>query len=99
MEGDTTSGADEEGRESDEGDIIDANRPETIPDADVADKILSESARRSLKAEALSVEHQLHHKPKNPYCQACCYGKMKHKRKMKGSFKPCTRRWGGTSHC
>ena len=67
MEGATTSDGDEEGRESDEGDIIDANRPETIPDADVADKILSESARRSLKAEALSVEHQLHHKPKNPY--------------------------------
>ena len=94
MDGDSTSVADEEGRESDEGDIIDANRPETIPDADVADKILSESARRSLRAEALSVEHQLHHKPKNPYCQACCYGKMKHKKKMKGSFKPCTRHWG-----
>ena len=69
MDGDTTSGEDDEGRESDEGDIIDANRPDTIPDADVADKIMSESARRSLRAEALS------DKPKNPYCQACCYGK------------------------
>ena len=42
--------------------------PERIP----SDK----GGRRRLKEEAMTIEHLLTHKPKNPYCEACCRGNM-----------------------
>ena len=36
-----------------------------------ADRVLPEGAKVSLREEALSLHHQLRHKPKNPYCDTC----------------------------
>ena len=36
-----------------------------------------ERKKRDLKAEALSTEHLLTHKPFNPYCEGCKVGKMR----------------------
>ena len=73
----TTSEGEGPHLESGEDDVIDANRPETIPDAEVADNILSESTRRSLRAEALSKEHLLHHNPK-PTARLAAMGNEAH---------------------
>ena len=45
---------------------IDPNDPSTFLGPEEADALLGETARRSLKADAISLEHQLTHKPKNP---------------------------------
>eukprot|EP00972_Heterocapsa_arctica_P082907 12216837-Heterocapsa_arctica.AAC.1 len=44
-------------------------------------------ARRDLKTYAQSLSHMLTHKPANPYCDACCRGKMRDAKKMVGAFK------------
>ena len=60
---------------------VDPRDPETMGDADEADALLAPPAQRSLREAARSVEHQLTHKPKNPYCPHCCRGQMRNARK------------------
>ena len=52
-----------------------------------ADRVLPEGAKVSLREEALSLFHQLRHKPKNPYCDTCRRSKLRLARKLTGSFK------------
>ena len=61
---------------------------------DEADLLFGEKARKPIQADALTLEHQLTHKPKNPYCEFCCRGKMRHKRKLAGSFRVEAAAWG-----
>ena len=42
--------------------------------------------KRKLKEEAVSVAHLISHRFKNPYCQACVRGKMRHLYTRKGAF-------------
>ena len=51
---------------------------EEISDEHEADRVLPIAMRRSLREEARSVRHLCTHLPKNPYCEDCCRGKMKH---------------------
>ena len=74
--------------------VPDPSDPETLPDAEVADRLLTGAVRRSLRAEARSLGHQLTHKPRNPYCECCSRGKMRNKRKLHGSFKGLAAAWG-----
>ena len=53
-----------------------------------------ESVHRSLRAEAVSQAHLLMHHPVNPYCEACCRGKMRGAPKYKGSYNPDAKLWG-----
>ena len=67
---------------------------EELEDEHHADRILPIDMRKSLRQEAKSVRHLCTHLPKNPYCEDCCRGKMKHAPKYKGSFKPTAEKWG-----
>jgi hypothetical protein len=42
--------------------------------------------KRDLKAEAMSIEHRLHHRVKNPHCDACNRSTMKNKKSHMGGF-------------
>jgi len=46
-----------------------------------------------LKAEAKSLQHKLHHLPKNPFCEACMRGKMREKYSRRGAFQRETEKW------
>ena len=59
-----------------------------------ADRVLPEGTKISLRAEALSLFHQLRHKPKNPYCDTCRRSKLRLARKLTGSFKHDATHWG-----
>ena len=61
-----------------------------------ADRVLPEGAKVSLREEALSLFHQLRHKPKNPYCDTCRRSKLRLARKLTGPFKHDATHWGAT---
>ena len=42
--------------------------------------------KRKLKEEAVSMAHLISHRFKNPYCQACVRGKIRHLYTKKGAF-------------
>ena len=46
-----------------------------------------------LREEAKSLQHKLHHLPKNPFCEACVRGKMKEKYSRRGAFQRETQKW------
>ena len=58
------------------------------------DELLPPTVRRSLKEEAHSLYQLLTHKPKNPHCELCKRAKMAEKRKLAGSYKNTSTRWG-----
>ena len=47
-----------------------------------------------LKEEAVSMAHLTSHRFKNPYCQACVRGKMRHLYTKKGAFQRELKEWG-----
>ena len=55
-----------------------------------------QSVNDKLKAEAISAAHQLSHLPKNPFCDACLFGKMKEKYSHRRTFKRENSEWGET---
>ena len=50
--------------------------------------------KRKLKEEAVSMAHLISHRFKNPYCQACVRGKMRHLYTKKGTFQRELKEWG-----
>ena len=50
--------------------------------------------KRKLKEEAVSMAHLISHRIKNPYCQACVRGKMRHLYTKKGAFQRELKEWG-----
>ena len=50
--------------------------------------------KRKLKEEAVSMAHLISHRFKNPYCQACVRGKMRHLYTKKGAFQRELKEWG-----
>ena len=50
--------------------------------------------RAILKAEATSLRHLLTHKPKDPFCDDCCRGKMCAKGGRRGAFQRELKGWG-----
>ena len=67
---------------------------ERIVTEEEADRFLPEGTRSSLREEAVSLFHQLRHKPKNPYCDTCRRSKLMLMRKLTGSFKHDATHWG-----
>ena len=67
---------------------------ESIVTEEEADRVLPEGSRRSLREEAVSLFHQLRHKPKNPYCDTCRRAQLRLVRKLTGSFKYDATHWG-----
>jgi len=49
---------------------------------------------RDLKAEAVSTNHLLRHKPFNKWCEACLKSKMAERRHMTGSYARDPTKWG-----
>ena len=50
--------------------------------------------KRKLKEEAVSMAHLISHRFKNPYCQACVRGKMRHLYTKKRAFQRELKEWG-----
>ena len=50
--------------------------------------------KRKLKEEAMSMAHLISHRFKNPYCQACVRGKMRHLYTKTGTFQRELKEWG-----
>ena len=52
-----------------------------------------------MKTEAQSLQHQLTHKPNNPFCDACKRGKMTDVRRFKNNSKRGYKEWGQLVTC
>ena len=75
-------GEQDEGRPNqDESEVANNGAPVKVP-------------KRKLKEEAVSMAHLISHRFKNPYCQACVRGKMRHLYTKKGAFQRELKEWG-----
>eukprot|EP00972_Heterocapsa_arctica_P102644 15128192-Heterocapsa_arctica.AAC.1 len=74
-----------DGGGADDGNVVPAP---PIPPPPVLDDEREEQmdARRNLRADALSLDHMLTHKPSNKYWDFCMRGNMRDVHKFKGAF-------------
>ena len=73
--------------------------PEEQEEIDGMIRGLRQPVKVRLQAEALTSAHKLCHLPKNPYCNACCRGKMKQKYSKRRTFKRELDEWGEVVTC
>ena len=77
-------GAPEDAAEGDEDDI----------EVDVVEGESRVAKRGTLKREANSLNHELTHRYKNPYCDSCIRAKMKHFKTRRGAYKRELKKFG-----
>ena len=77
-------GAPEDAAEGDEDDI----------EVDVVEGESRVAKRGTLQREAVSLNHKLTHRYKNPYCDSCIRAKMKHFKTRRGAYKRELKKFG-----
>ena len=72
--------------------------PEEMDEAQ-ANRLLDNALKADLKQEACSIYHLMHHKPQNPFCDACRRAKTREKSHKTGSYKQDLQKWGTLVTC